>query len=670
MTTHVTIAHICGPLGQALAVVDGKAWLYEAKERRRPPSNDVRFFFEHGLEVRAVDPTEDGELTEDNLTSILDLEERRFQALQGLLIGMDSELDDNFRHRGLQRTDRLLADRTVADFIERRFLKPVQQPAWDLSGALRLARAEALFAVERLYEIISDPLLHKMEDAIADWGSHRGLSSVERAIALNGAYATGLLATLAIAIHDGDQRKVGAKLLFAKDVDWDRHLAAYLVNRFAKTNSDPQLPPEDEDDISNATEADIVAEVQGNLIQALDKYKSRHRRKGYRNRAKQAGAEGLDPILRQVEWIATRFETGHLHAGWTDVAELVKRQLADSGADNLAKSLTNLATRLAPQREVASALCDLAAMCAPEDPAVWTARAELLRKWGQTNEALAAYDRAVEDFPHEVVARNGRAETLRALGRLDEALAAYDRAVEDFPHDVVARNGRAETLRALGRLDEALSALGAAMGDYPFSKFIRNSYVVVLCELGRFKEARIVLTGVDAAPRTKDDWVAVHILCMVDLKEAPTDALATRLEELLATCPYRDQQLYFETALVVARIAVKRTSEARNALTALVARPALDVGEWAAIQLMEAHAEAAEGDLAAARRSVAAASNIVPHEQFRLRRLRQELERRFGLGSAPALTRSDEIIASERTLVRLEMDFWVECATRTSTSIP
>src|SRR5208282_4857307 len=150
--------------------------------------------------------------------------------------------------------------------------------------------------------------------------------------------------------------------------------------------------------------------------------------------------------------------------------------------DKLAMSLTSLATQLVRQKDIAFELCDLAGMCAPDDPAVWTARAELWREWGQLGEALAAYDRAVEDFPQNVVARSGRAETLRALGRFEEALAAYDRTVEDFPQDAFARNG----------------------------------YAAALSDLGKFSEARTVLKMIELPPKRAGDWVGAHILCVID----------------------------------------------------------------------------------------------------------------------------------------------------------
>jgi hypothetical protein len=64
MNAFVSKAHVCGPLGKALAVIDGTTWLYEGQERRRPTSNDIRFFFDFGLEVRPFDPFKDGALNE------------------------------------------------------------------------------------------------------------------------------------------------------------------------------------------------------------------------------------------------------------------------------------------------------------------------------------------------------------------------------------------------------------------------------------------------------------------------------------------------------------------------------------------------------------------------------------------------------------------------------
>lgn len=132
MNAPIAIAHLCGPLRQALAVVNGETWLYEDKEPRRPTANEIQLFFQHGLEVRALEPTADGALNEEKLFSALDIEGRRFDTLQRLLMGMDADLTDDLRKQSMRRADRLLVDRAVAEFVEIRFLRPVKQQIWDL----------------------------------------------------------------------------------------------------------------------------------------------------------------------------------------------------------------------------------------------------------------------------------------------------------------------------------------------------------------------------------------------------------------------------------------------------------------------------------------------------------------------------------------------------------
>ena len=234
-TVQITTAHLCGPLGQALAVVDGQTWIYENGSRRRATANDIRFFFDLGLEVRPVDPSGSGPLTEDRLSVMLEQETRCFQALHDLLLGMDADLDDDLRMRSMRGADRLLADAAVAAFVERRFLRPVEKEKWDVAGARRLAGAERLSVVERLYAIVDGPLLLRMENEIRDWLSGQGLTSVERALEIERAYETGLVAALTslstTALERGPRVDIGETIIEARKVSWDRRLAAHLMER-------------------------------------------------------------------------------------------------------------------------------------------------------------------------------------------------------------------------------------------------------------------------------------------------------------------------------------------------------------------------------------------------------------------------------------------------------
>jgi tetratricopeptide (TPR) repeat protein len=54
----------------------------------------------------------------------------------------------------------------------------------------------------------------------------------------------------------------------------------------------------------------------------------------------------------------------------------------------------------------------------------------LLREQGRYDEALSAFDRAVEIDPQYTMAWNNRGTTLASLGRYDEAILACDKAIE------------------------------------------------------------------------------------------------------------------------------------------------------------------------------------------------------------------------------------------------
>ena len=107
------------------------------------------------------------------------------------------------------------------------------------------------------------------------------------------------------------------------------------------------------------------------------------------------------------------------------------------------------------------------------------------------------------------------------------------------------------------------------------------------------------------------------------------------------------------------QLGLRGHAEARKAVAGLLARPDFEAGERQVLHLMKAHAEAADGDLGAARQSLSEASNVVPYEQFAARQLRREIERRYGLGTSPAPVRGEEIKASKSAILRLEMDVWV-----------
>jgi tetratricopeptide (TPR) repeat protein len=77
---------------------------------------------------------------------------------------------------------------------------------------------------------------------------------------------------------------------------------------------------------------------------------------------------------------------------------------------------------------------------------------------GRAEEALAAYDRAIELEPRMAEAYLGRAVVLKRLARLDDALASVDKAIGMKGDVAKMHEARASLLRDLGRDEDARAA--------------------------------------------------------------------------------------------------------------------------------------------------------------------------------------------------------------------
>ena len=262
MSATIAAAHLSGPLGQALAVVDGETWLYETdSERRRPTANDIRLFFDYGLEVRPLSPSEIAGLANGNLRSVLDVEARRFRALRGLLIGMDPLLDEPLREQGMRRSDRLLADPVVDSFVTPRFLRPADGQTWSAKQARDLAKAGGLARAARLYDIVSGMMLVELEDNVRQWSAEREPSSLAGAMAVRRAYDSGLIAAMAIAMHAADRAGIQGLVFKADAAGWDRRLVVHLAASAAPRDRSHAVtgPEREETDTTQVADLDPVA---------------------------------------------------------------------------------------------------------------------------------------------------------------------------------------------------------------------------------------------------------------------------------------------------------------------------------------------------------------------------------------------------------------------------
>jgi len=92
---------------------------------------------------------------------------------------------------------------------------------------------------------------------------------------------------------------------------------------------------------------------------------------------------------------------------------------------------------------------------------------ELLLRTGQTDGAIRALDRILEQAPREAEVWNMRGVVCGQTGRSDQALASFEKALALDPASISALSNKGNLLRLMGRLPEALQCLDKAVSADP-----------------------------------------------------------------------------------------------------------------------------------------------------------------------------------------------------------
>jgi len=187
-------------------------------------------------------------------------------------------------------------------------------------------------------------------------------------------------------------------------------------------------------------------------------------------------------------------------------------------------------------------------------------RAETFKSMRKYDQALASYEEALQRFPDDVRIRNGRADVLKRLGRLTESLKTYDENIKRSPYDIVAWSGRADLLKELGKLTEAVAAYDFLMSRSPRKQSVKNAKAAILVILRRYEEALKLLPEGDA--QTRDEWVGQHVRGMILLRRGRLDLAIKLFEAGLARIPFAKERKYFENALAVTKLRMKKFDQA------------------------------------------------------------------------------------------------------------
>ena len=86
---------------------------------------------------------------------------------------------------------------------------------------------------------------------------------------------------------------------------------------------------------------------------------------------------------------------------------------------------------------------------------------------GRYEEALEAFDKALEVNPEFVEVLSAKGGLLMELGRYEEAMSVYDKATQVEPENAMLLNKKGEVLIELEMYEEAITAFDKALEIYP-----------------------------------------------------------------------------------------------------------------------------------------------------------------------------------------------------------
>ena len=178
-----------------------------------------------------------------------------------------------------------------------------------------------------------------------------------------------------------------------------------------------------------------------------------------------------------------------LHAKRYDAA--IEWACRASREDPAADYLPNLGAALEAQGLAEQALqaFDKAVQIRPDDAELRARLAHALVLLQRPAEAIPGFQHALALDPRHWYAASNLAFLLLRSGRLAEALVTFNLCDELQPNHAPTLQGRAETLHGLGRFEEALSDGRRAQALDPGNAEICNDIGVALRKLGRYEEA-------------------------------------------------------------------------------------------------------------------------------------------------------------------------------------
>jgi predicted Zn-dependent protease len=251
---------------------------------------------------------------------------------------------------------------------------------------------------------------------------------------------------------------------------------------------------------------------------------------------------------------------------------------------------------------------------------------------------------------------------LRELARPEDALAALDETIQMFPRDVVPRSARAEVLRELARPEDALAALDETVRMFPRNGAARTARANLLSLMGRHQEVTESLSRIADAPRTRGDWISVHVLAISNLRAGKVEDAIAMLRNGRKNSPFRDTWCYFDGALAVALLTKRNASEAVGIIEH-AERIAGTAEQRKTLYLLRAHATVDLGRAEIASDLLRKSATVIPFESFLQKSLARELVRRIELTSNNTDVSDKGFQQNDSEILKLETLLVVKSAT-------
>ena len=237
-------------------------------------------------------------------------------------------------------------------------------------------------------------------------------------------------------------------------------------------------------------------------------------------------AGGRDPkemadFFNRLQHVPTLFLEGKLDDAGTELDAL---RAMDPGNRDVVLKLALLA-RTREQWEDAGAWCREAIRLMPDDPEAHMNLAFALVRLSDTEGAREQYREVLARDPANADAWALLGSLFSRDGRHDDALLAFDRAVEIHPDDAALHVARADALEAAGRVEAALGAFDRALALDPALPSAVNGKALLLSRQGRPRDAVQVLR--DAMPKLSGDLDTLNNLAWLLANESidPAEAM-------------------------------------------------------------------------------------------------------------------------------------------------